>query len=180
MNRSELPQNLLAAMAIIQNSGNEDGWMSEHEHRRPEAELGNLELKVVIAVNEEDHRGDDAPGTDEEGRTFFEVSLTPLVKQIADESGAPFTGNAFCPLDGISSENAREPFDGYPDAMYQKWWSVTSWALDGDCDYDDDDDAEENLIPVDEEDFPDFESAIACAEALASRYRVVINKGPGS
>ena len=166
MNNAELPLNLRKAMAIIQNAGDENGWVSEEEHKRTQAELRKL---GVVTTMEGGQAGDELPATDEQGRTFFEVSIHPFVVQVADENGEPVDGDWSNPSGGEFSDEFGDDLDCYPDAMFRKGWSVSSWVRDGDEDDDGDIDA------VDDEEFPDYDTAILRAEELAAQYRVEID-----
>ena len=168
ISNAELPVNLRNAMAIIQNAGDENGWMSEEEYTRTQAELRKLGLNVVTTING-DESEDESPATDEDGRTFFEVSIHPFVEQVADENGEAMNGFGFNPGDN--------DLDAYPDAMFRKGWSVTSWvqAPDDEYDHDDDGEYEGDIDAVDDEEFPDYDTAIARAEELAALYRVEID-----
>lgn len=161
MNNPLLPSNLRQAMAIIQNAGDENGWMSEEEYKRNQAELRKL---GVITM-----QGGQAQGTpplkDKHGRTFFEVSIHPFVEQVADGNGEPVEGDWSNTSGGEFSEEFGDDLDGYPDAMFRKGWSVSSWVRDHDGDID----------VVDEEEFPDYDTAIIRAEELAAQYRVGID-----
>lgn len=101
----------------------------------------------------------------EDGWTFFEVSIEPLVEQIADENGEPMEGNIEPPRGGEYSDEFGDELYDYPDAMFYKFWSVLSWARDdhGEVEY------------VDGENHLTYDAAIAHAKALAQKYNVPIN-----
>jgi hypothetical protein len=152
-------------MEIIQSAKADNGWMSQDEYNRTCAELSKLGIKVVTTMTDE--KGEVLPpATDKHGRSFFEVSIHPFVEQFADEDGDPVEdGYRLNPSGGEWSDEFGDDLDGYPDEMFRKGWSVTSWARDHDghigCD--------------DDEEFPDYDTAIARAQELATQYRVPID-----
>lgn len=155
------------AERVIQKASN-SGWMTEEEHDRIKADLSELGFKVFIETNAIDEHADDAV-TDEHGRTFFEVSIHPIVQQVADENGKPLDGDWFNPSGSEFSEEFGDELDDYPEAMFRKGWSVSSWVRE------DDDDEDGDIDVVDDEEFPDYEAAIIRAEELATKYRVEID-----
>ena len=161
MNNEELPLNLRKAMAIMQNAGDANGWMSKEEYKRTQAELRKLGVITMQGGEGED----ESPATDKHGRTFFEVSIHPFVEQVADEHGNPVDGDWSNPSGGEFSDEFGDDLDGYPDAMFRKGWSVSSWVRGHDG----------SSIDVDEEEFPDYDTAIIRAEELAAQYRVGID-----
>lgn len=161
MNIAELPLDLRQVLAIIQNAGDENGWMSEEEYEQAQAAL--LKLGVVIA--KEGVGGEGTPATDNNGRTFFEVSIHPWVQQFADEHGEAVEGDRENPSASEFGDEFGDELDDYPDAMFRKGWSVSSWVRDND--------GNENF--VDDEDFPDYETAIVRARELAGKYHVGID-----
>jgi len=166
MNNAELPLNLRKVMAIIQSAGDENGWMSEEEYERTQTELRKL---GVVTTMEGGEGEDEPPATDEHGRTFFEVSIHPFVEQVADKNGKPVDGDWVNPSGSEFSDKFGDDLDGYPDAMFRKGWSVSSWVRD----HDEDDDGDIDV--VDDEEFPDYDTAIVRAEELAAQYRVEID-----
>ena len=161
MSNTELPAKLRQVLAITQSAGDENGGMSEEKYDQAKAESGKP--GVVIAM--EDAEGQNAPAKDKHGRTFFEVSIHPFVEQIADEDGEAVEGEWMNASGSGFSDQFGDELDDYPDAMFRKGWSVSSWVRDGDGNQDD----------VDEEEFPSYATAIVRAEELAERYRVRIN-----
>lgn len=98
------------------------------------------------------------------GRAFVEVSIHPFVERIADEDGEPLEGGE-CEWFNASGSEYGDELDDYPDDQFRKGWSVTSWVQD-----------DEGMIDeVDDEEFLDFESAMARADELAEKYRVDID-----
>ncbi|QIK78381.1 hypothetical protein G7077_05130 [Sphingomonas piscis] len=77
-------------------------------------------------------------------------------------------GDCGNPSGGEFSDEFGDDLDGYPDAMFRKGWSVTSWVRDGDED-------DGDIDVVDDEEFPDYDTAIVRAEELAAQYRVDID-----
>lgn len=164
MSNTELPLDVRKALEIMQNANAQakDGWMSAEEYNRTCAELRKLGVNVVTTTE----RGEDEPpATDKYGRTFCEVSIHPFVEQIADEDGEPVDGDWCNASGGDWSDEFGDELDGYPDAMFLKGWSVTSWVRNRDG----------GIHEVDDEEFPDYDSAIARAEELAALYRVDID-----
>lgn len=166
--------NMLTALKvreIIQSAQtNEDGWMSKAEHDRLSAELRKLGINVVTSTNYEE-----GPATDEHGRTFFEVSIHPFVEQFADPYGNEVDGEWSNAGGGEYSDEFGDDLDRYPDTMFRKGWSVSSWV--GTPVFDDEGDLElhEDIDVVDDEEYPDYDTAIARAEELAALYRVDID-----
>ena len=161
MNIEELPLHLRQVLAITQNAGDENGWMSEEEYEQTQAEL--RKLGVVIAMESVGGKG--TPATDEDGRTFFEVSIHPWVQQIADEDGEAVDGDRVNPDGSEFSDEYGDDLDDYPDSMFRKTWSVSSWVRDNDG----------NQDVVDDDDIPDYETAIVRARELAGKYHVGID-----
>ena len=161
MNIEELPFDLRQVLAITQSAGDENGWMSEEEYEQAQAEL--RKLGVVIAM--EGGKGEDAPAKDKNGRTFFEVSIHPWVQQIADEHGEVVEGDRENPSASEFNDEFGDDPDDYSDTMFRKTWSVSSWVRDNDG----------NEDFVDDEDFPDYDTAIVRAEELAGQYHVGID-----
>ena len=159
MNNTELP---LALRAIIQNAANNNGWTSEEEYKQTQAELRKL---GAVAMMHNSNGNGQPPATDKHGRPFFEVSIHPFVEQVADEDGEPVDGDWHNPSGGDFSDEFGDELDGYPDAMFRKGWSVSSWVRDANGNDDD----------VDDEEFPDYDTAMARAEELAALYRVRID-----
>lgn len=158
--------NMLTALKvreIIQSAQtNEDGWMSKAEHDRLSAELRKLGINVMTTIAH-----DDEPATDEPDCTFYEVSIHPFVEQFADPYGNEVDGEWSNASGGEYSDEFGDDLDGYPDTMFRKGWSVTSWARVGDND--------EHIMCVDDEEYPDYDTTIARAEELAALYRVDID-----
>jgi hypothetical protein len=150
----------LKAQEIIQSAQTKDGWMTKEEHDRISAELRKLGINVVTTTNYED-----GPVTDEHGRTFDEVCIHPFVEQYADEDGEEVEGDWSNASGGEYSDEFGDDLDDYPDTMFRKGWSVTSWARDKSGD----------IYDVDDEEYPDYDTAIARAEELAAKYRVDID-----
>ena len=158
MNNTELP---LALRAIIQNAANNNGWTSKEQYEHTQAELRKIGIVTVL------HNGmriGQPPATDKHGRPFFEVSIHPFVQQVADENGEPMKGNWSNTSGGQFTREFGDDLDGYPDAMFRKGWSVSSWVQD-----------ENQIDGVDDEEFPDYDTAIVRAEELAALYRVQID-----
>lgn len=107
----------------------------------------------------------DFPVIDQRGRNFYEVVIHPFVEMIADEDGEPLDDGEWTNASGGEySDEFGNDLDDYPDEMFRKGWSVTSWVDDnGDVDI------------VDEQEFPDRTSALARAQELATRYCVKID-----
>jgi hypothetical protein len=92
------------------------------------------------------------------------VSIHPFVEQYADKDGDPVDDGYCCNASGGDhSDEFGDDLDGYPDEMFRKGWSATSWAR------------APNTREVDDEEFPDYESAIAYAQQLSQKYRVKID-----
>ena len=161
---TELTPSARKALEIIQNAGDENGLMTEEEYYRTQAELRKLGIMVATTM-EDDEAEDLSPAQDQHGRTFSEVSIHPFAQQIADEDGEPEDGGCFNPSGSEWSDEFGDDLDDYPDEMFRKGWSVTSWVTGRDG----------SIGNVDDEEFPDFEAAIARAEELASQYRVNID-----
>lgn len=162
---TELPSTGHKAQEIMQSAQTENGWISQDEHDRLGAELRKLGIKVVTTTEY-----DEPPATDEHGRTFFEVMIHPFVVQIVDEDGDPIDEDEqewFNPSGSEWSDEFGDDLDGYPDEMFRKGWSVSSWVRVGDND--------EHMEEVDDEEYPDYDTAIARAEELAAKYRVDID-----
>ena len=106
----------------------------------------------------------ESPTTDQFGREFCEVVIHPFVEMIADEDGEAVEDGEWTNASGGEySDEFGNDLDDYPDEMFRKGWSVTSWVdNNGDVDI------------VDEQEFPDRTSALARAQELAARYRVYI------
>ena len=173
MNNPNMSPEVRKALAIMQSAGDENGRMSAEEYNRACAELRKLGVMVATTTDYED-----GPATDEHGRTFFEVSIHPFAMQIADEDGDPIDEDdqwSFNPSGSEWSGEYGDELDGYPDEMFRKGWSVTSWV--GTPIFDDDGDLElhEDIDDVDDEEYPDYDTAIARAEELATLYRVDID-----
>jgi hypothetical protein len=162
MNNAELPLNMRKAIEIIQSAKHENGWMSAEEFKRTRAELRKL---GVVTMMQGGNGNGQPPATDKHGRTFYEVSIHPFVEQIADEDGEPVDGDWSNPSGGEFSDEFGDDLDGYPDAMFRKGWSVSSWVRDHKGDIDD----------VDDEEFADYDTAIARAEHFATKYGVRID-----
>lgn len=107
----------------------------------------------------------ESPLTDQFGREFCEVVIHPFVEMVTDESGEPVDDGEWTNASGgeYSDEFGNE-LDDYPDEMFRKGWSVTSWVDDNG-----------GVDIVDEEEFPDRTSALARAQELAVRYCVNID-----
>lgn len=105
------------------------------------------------------------PATDQRDREFCEVVIHPFVEMVADENGEPVDDGEWTNASGGEySDEFGHDLDDYPDTMFRKGWSVTSWVDDnGDVDI------------VDEQEFPDRTSALARAQELAARYGVNID-----
>lgn len=102
---------------------------------------------------------------DQFGREFCEVVIHPFVEMIADDSGEPIDDGEWTNASGGEySDEFGNDLDDYPDEMFRKGWSVTSWVDDNG-----------NVDIVDEQEFPDRTSALARAQELAARYRVNID-----
>lgn len=173
---AQLPLKLREAMAIIQSAGNDNGWMSEEDYRRTQSELGKLGITVFTTVEDYDDDDDDeAPVMDKHGRTFFEVSIHPFVQQVADEDGEPVDGDWVNSSGSVWNNEFGDDLDGYPDAMFRKGWSVSSWVGTPILDEDGDLESYEDIEDVDDEEFPDYDTAIARAGELAAQYRVDID-----
>jgi hypothetical protein len=100
------------------------------------------------------------------GKAFFEVSIHPFVQQIADEDGEVEDGDWSNTAGGEWSDEYGNELEGYPDEMFRKGWCVSSWAGDP---------ASSDIEDVDDEEFPDYETAISRAQELAAKYRVGID-----
>ena len=159
MINTELPLIARKAQEIIQSAKTEDGWMTKEEHDRLSAELRKLGINVVTTTNYED-----GPATDEYGCTFTKVSIHPFVERVANEDGEPIEGDWSNASGGEYSDEFGDDLDDYPDAMFLKGWSVSSWVDDGG-----------EPATVDNEEFPDYDTAFARAEELAALYRVDID-----
>lgn len=107
----------------------------------------------------------ESPIKDQFGRDFCEVVIHPFVEMIADDNGEPIDDGEWTNASGGEySDEFGNDLDDYPDEMFRKGWSVTSWVDDnGDVDI------------VDQQEFPDRTSALACAQELAARYCVKID-----
>ena len=138
--------------------------MSEAEYKRTQAELRKLGV-VTMLENGNGNGNGQSPATDKHGRTFFEVSIHPFVEQVADEDGEPVDGDWSNPSGGEFSDEFGDDLVGYPDAMFRKGWSVSSWVRDEDG----------NIEDVDDEEFPDYDTAMVRAEKMAALYRVGID-----
>lgn len=163
----------LKAQEIVQSAQTKDGWMTKEEHDRINAELRKLGINVITSTEHEDE-----PATDEHGRTFFEVSIHPFAVQIVDEDGDPIDEDdqwSFNPSGSEWSGEYGDDLDGYPDEMFLKGWSVSSWVGTPIFDEEGDLELHEDIDEVDDEDFPDYDTAIARAEELAKKYRVDID-----
>ena len=102
---------------------------------------------------------------DQSDREFCEVVIHPFVEMVADENGEPVDDGEWTNASGGEySDEFGNDLDDYPDEMFRKGWSVTSWVDDnGDVEI------------ADEEEFPDYASALARAKELAARYGVNID-----
>ena len=125
----------------------------------------NLGLIVFTAINDPAEEST-SPVIDARGLPFFEVSIHPFVQQIADEDGEVEEGEWSSASGGEFSDVYGDELEGYPDDMFRKGWSVSSWAGDPDSG---------DIEDVDDEEFPDYETAISRAQELAAKYRVGID-----
>jgi hypothetical protein len=150
---TELPLTARKAQEIIQSATTEDRWMTEEEHDRMSAELRKLGIKVLTTTHYEE-----GPATDEHGRTFFEVSIHPFAVQIVDEDGDPIDEDdqwSFNPSGSEWSDEYGDDLDGYPDDMFLKGWSVSSWVGTPIFDEEGDLELHEDIDVVDDEAYPD-------------------------
>lgn len=103
--------------------------------------------------------------SDQMGRKFHEVVIHPFVEMIADEDGEPIDDGEWTNASGGEySDEFGDDLDDYPDDMFRKGWSVSSWV-----------EHEGGVDVVDEEEFDDRASALARAQELAVQYRVPID-----
>lgn len=122
----------------------------------------NKGLIVSTAANDEST----SPVIEARDLTFSEVSIHPFVQQIADEDGEVEDGDWSNASGGEFSDEYGDELEGYPDEMFRKGWSVSSWASDTDSG---------DIDSIDDEEFPDYETAISRAEELAAKYQVGID-----
>lgn len=156
-------QSLLATKVaeIIQSAESVDGMMTMEEHDRVCEELRKIGVTVIELPDDEEP----IPLKDEHGRTFFQVMIHPFIQEIADEDGEPVDGE-WCNASGSPwSDEFGDELDDYPDEMFRKGWSVSSWVQD----------PQGGIDAVDDEEFDDYDTANARAIELADRYGVAID-----
>lgn len=128
-----------------------------------------MTLNTNARTNEELEANDagycDNPASDQHGRKFLEVVIHPFVEMIADEDGEPVDDGEWTNASGGEySDEFGDDLDDYPNDMFRKGWSVSSWV-----------EHEGDLDVVDEEEFDDRASALARSQELAALYRVPID-----
>ena len=128
--------------------------------------LHDIDDETIVDYDLEDD--DDTPSMDSKGRTFSEVSIHPFVQQIADEDGDAIEDGEWSNASGGEfSDEFGDELDDYPDEMFRKGWSVSSWVRNADG---------SDIDVVDEEEFDDYETAIERAEELADEYGVEVDE----
>ena len=157
MTNNKINDVIESVKSIIQSASNDNGWMSESEYNRVNAQLRKLGITVITAQEPLDIPVPANPAVDTD---IIEVSIHPFVEKIADENGESVDGEWFNPCGSDYSDEFGDELDGYPNAMFRKGWSVSTWSsVDVDID----------------EEFDDYETAIARAVELADQYGVEID-----
>lgn len=156
MTNNKINDVIESVKSIIQSASNDNGWMSESEYNRVNADLRKLGITVITTQEPLDLPVSVEPTVDD----IIEVSIHPFVQQIADENGEEIEGDWSNASGGEYSDEFGDELDDYPDAMFRKGWSVSTWtSVDGDID----------------EEFDDYETAIARAADLADKHGAVID-----
>jgi hypothetical protein len=132
-----------------------------------EVTMNHHKLGTNLFINiDSDSSMSEGPAICDNGKAFLEVSIHPFIQQRADEDGEVEYGDWANASGGEFSDEYGDELEGYPDEMFRKGWSVSSWVSDPDSG---------DIEDFDDEEFPDYETAISRAQQLAAKYRVGID-----